>query len=83
MQKKAKQEKAELVGFLSVGLDSEDGHERITTNDHFLIVGGSSETHERMQDVSIHFNESLQKRGKRLEDAEVQEALDLLREALE
>ena len=83
MQKKAKQEKPELVGFLGVGLDAEDGHERVTKNDHFLLVGGSAETHERMQDVSIHFNEQLQKRGKRLGETEPQEAIELLRELLD
>lgn len=83
MAKKAKQTQAEVVGFLGVGLDNEDGHQRLTQNNHFLLVGGSAETHERMQDVSIRFNESLDKRGKRLQDTEVAEALDLLRDALE
>jgi hypothetical protein len=83
MAKKAKKAQAEVVGFLGVGLDSEDGHQRITNNENFLLVGGSAETHERMQDVSIYFNEELGKRGKRLRDAEVKEALDLLREALD
>ena len=64
-------------------VDNEDGHQRITNNEHFLLIGGSAETHERMQDVSIHFNEELQKRGKRLEETEPQEAADLLRDALE
>jgi predicted DNA-binding protein len=36
-----------------------------------------------MQDVSIRFNEELGKRGKRLQDAEAEEAADLLREAME
>jgi hypothetical protein len=36
-----------------------------------------------MQDVSIRFNESLSKRGKRLEDTEPQEAFDLLQDAIE
>ena len=73
---------AQVVGFLGVGLDG-DGHRRVTECDHFLLVGGSAETHERMQDVSIYFNEELEKRGKRLQDAEAKEALDLLREALD
>ena len=81
--KKAKRDEVQLVGFLGVGLDNEDGHQRITNNEHFLLVGGSAETHERMQDVSIRFNEELQKRGKRLQDAELEEAADLLRDAME
>ncbi len=83
MGKKAKGKKAEVVGFLGVGLDNQDGHQRVTHNENFLLVGGSAETHERMQDVSIYFNEQLGERGKRLEEAEPQEAVDLLREALE
>ena len=83
MPRKRKEKKAEVVGFVGVGLDNEDGHQRVTNNEHFLLVGGSEETHEHMQDVSIYFNEELQKRGKRLEEAEVQEALDLLREAMD
>ena len=83
MAKKEKKAQAEVVGFLGVGLDNEDGHQRITNAENFLIVGGSAETHERMQDVTIYFNEELDKRGKRLSDTEVKEALDLLREALD
>jgi hypothetical protein len=83
MAKKTKPKKVELVGFLGVGLDNEDGHERVTRNDNFFLVGGSAETHEQMQDVSIRFNEGLEERGKRLKDAELQEVLDLLREAMD
>lgn len=83
MAKKEKKPEVEVLGFVGVGLDGADGHRRITNNDHFLLVGGSAETHERMQDVSIHFNEELQKRGKELTEAEPEEALDLLREALD
>jgi hypothetical protein len=81
--KKSRREETEVVGFLSVGLDNEDGHQRLTRTDHFIIVGGSAETHEQMQDTAIYFNEGLEQRGKRLEEASVEEALDLLREALD
>lgn len=83
MAKKSKQEKVEVVGFVGVGLDNTDGHERVTRNESFFLVGGSAETHERMQDVSIRFNESLENRGKRLQDTEPQEAFDLLMDAME
>lgn len=75
--------RAEILGIVGVGLDNEDGEERVTRNENFLIVGGSQETHERMQDTSIRFNEALEARGKRLEETEVEEALDLLRKALD
>jgi len=71
----------EVVGLVGVGLDSEDGHKRITRGEEFLLVGGSEETHDRMQDVAIHFSESLKERGKRLRDATIDEIVDLLRKA--
>ena len=82
-KKKDDGDKAEVVGFLGVGLDNQDGHQRLTRSDNFLLVGGSAETHEHMQDVAIYFDEALETRGKRLQDAEVKEVLDLLRQALD
>jgi hypothetical protein len=82
-KKKDRQEQVEIVGFLGVGLDNEDGHQRLTHSEHFFLIGGSAETHERMQDTAIRFAAALDERGKRLEDASVEEALDLLRDALE
>ena len=83
MAKKTKKEEVQVVGFIGVGLDNEDGHRRLTQNENFLLVGGSSETHEKMQDASIYFNEKLEQRGKPLQETEPQEAMDLLREALD
>ena len=77
------QGKRELVGFVGVGLDSEDGHQRLTHAEHFFLVGGSAETHERMQDTAIRFNEALGRSGKSLRQTPPAEAADLLREALE
>jgi hypothetical protein len=79
--RKAKEKQAEVVGLLGVGLDNEDGHKRITRGDEFLLVGGSEETHERMQDVAIRVSESLKDRGKRLQDAAPEEVIDLIRKA--
>jgi hypothetical protein len=73
----------QVVGFLGVGLDNRDGHQRLTRTENFLLVGGSAETHERMQDTAIRFGEALQKRGKALPEATPEEALDLLRQALD
>jgi hypothetical protein len=78
-----KQTEVELVGFLGVGLDDKDGHQRLTRTEHFFLIGGSAETHERMQDTAIRFNDALDSRGKQLSDASSDEVLDLLREALE
>jgi hypothetical protein len=78
-----KKKQPEVIGFLGVGLDSNDGHQRLTRTDNFFLVGGSQETHEHMQDVTIRFNESLEKRGKRLKDTSVPEVEDLMKEAMD
>lgn len=72
-----------ILGIVGLGLDGADGETRVTRNENFLLVGGSQETHERMQDASIRFNEALEARGKRLEETEPEEALDLLRDAMD
>ena len=79
----SRKNKKQVVGFLGVGLDNKDGHKRLTRTDNFLLVGGSQETHEQMQEVTIRFNESLDERGKRLDETSLQEVLDLMRKALD
>lgn len=53
---------------LGLGLDSKDGHVRITKGKNFRLFGGSQETHEMMQEKAVKFNEHLNKRHKTLED---------------
>jgi hypothetical protein len=73
----------QVVGFLGVGLDNKDGHQRLTQSEHFVLVGGSAKTHEHMQDTAIRFTEALQKRGKRLGDASAEEVIEILHESSE
>jgi hypothetical protein len=73
----------QFLGFLGVGMDNDDGEKRITRSEHFFLVGGSAETHERMQDTAIRFGEKLKDRGKTLRETVAEEAIDLLRESLE
>jgi hypothetical protein len=73
----------EVVGFLGVGLDSRDEHKRITQSEHFVLLGGSSETHERMQDTVMRFEEALKRTGKPLCETPADSAADLLREAMD
>jgi hypothetical protein len=75
--------KREVLGFVGVGLDGKDGHKRLTHSEHFFIVGGSAETHERMQDTAVRFGENLKKKGKTLKETEPEEALDILRDSLD
>lgn len=75
--------KPTLAGILGVGLDAEDGQKRITRTEEMVLVGGSADTHERMQETAIKFGEGLEKRGKKLSEASVEEVIDLLRDAIE
>ena len=58
---------------LGLGLDSKDGHLRITKGDNFRLFGGSEDTHEMMQEKAMKFNEQLDKRHKGLEDIDEKE----------
>ena len=73
MARKSKEKTTQTLGLIGVGFDNQDEHKRITEGEDFLLVGGSQETHERMQDVAIHVTESLKTKGKRLQDACVDE----------
>jgi hypothetical protein len=78
---RTKRSKPELVGLLGVGLDSKDEHKRLTRADDIILVGGSQETHAKMQDVAIRLNETLKNRGKRLRDVCPEEVVELIHEA--
>ena len=62
---------------LGLGLDSKDGHLRITKGDNFRLFGGSQDTHEMMQEKAIKFNEQLDKRHKSLDDINEKEFLEI------
>ncbi|PXA04265.1 hypothetical protein DDZ13_06930 [Coraliomargarita sinensis] len=67
--------KAHLVG---VGLDNSDGHKRITQAERFAIVGGSEETHGRMTETVVKTFETLDRKGKSLEEVEKQELAEII-----
>lgn len=75
--KSKQQKKAWLLG---LGLDSDDGHTRITRGDNFRLVGGSEDTHAVMQEKAVKFNEKLADRGKRLDDISKDEFRDIAHE---
>ena len=54
-----------------------DGHKRLTKGENFILAGGSEETHSKMTEGMIKFNEHLKKRGKQLEDVSKEEFTDL------
>jgi hypothetical protein len=82
-KKSRRKTEPKVGGILGVGLDNTDGHKRITKTEEMVLVGGSEETHERMQETAIKFSEELERRGKALPETTVREAIDLLREAIE
>ncbi|MCF0234634.1 MAG: hypothetical protein HUK22_06605 [Thermoguttaceae bacterium] len=67
---------------LGVGLDS-DGGKRMTRGKNFTLVGGTAETHAIMQETAVKMNESLEKKGKTLEEVSPQEFRDMLYEVSE
>jgi hypothetical protein len=81
--RKPRETKPEVVGLFGVGFDHQDEHQRITEGDEFLLIGGSEETHEHMQDVAIHVTEALKTKGKRLQDACVEEVIELMHKAMD
>ena len=68
---------------LGLAFDAADGHKRLTRGDNFILLGGSADTHQVMQETAIKINERLSTRGKRLEDASVEELRDICREIAE
>jgi hypothetical protein len=71
-----------ISAILGVGLDAADGHQRVTRSQEMLLVGGSSETHERMQETAIRFAAELERSGRKLHETPASVALELLREAI-
>ena len=66
---------------LGMGFDNKDGHKRVTEGDNFCLVGGSEETHDRMTETAIKFNEKLARKGKRLSDLSPEEFRDMMQES--
>jgi len=53
-----------LRGMLGVGVDNRDGHKRVTKGPRYYLVGGSKDTHERMQEFAMKFDEKVKERDK-------------------
>lgn len=74
MRSAGKKPKATLLG---MAFDAADGHTRLTRGKNFVLCGGSTETHEVMQETATKINEHLDKRGRRLEDMSLGELRDI------
>jgi hypothetical protein len=82
-KKKTKNPRATIARVVGVGLDASDGHQRITRTEEMVLVGGSAETHERMQETAIRFAEELEKTGRPLQETPIRDAIAILRVAIE
>jgi hypothetical protein len=54
----------ERLHVLGVATDNQDGHSRVTETDGVTLIGGSKESHEKMQEHAIKLGEEAAKRGK-------------------
>ena len=68
MSAEERRKKDRCTFLLGIGFDNDDGHVRLTRGDDFHLVGGSEETHRRMQDKVMELTEDLAKRGKSIRD---------------
>jgi hypothetical protein len=80
---RAANEARQSAALLGLAFDCSDGQTRLTRGQNFFLLGGSQESHAVMQETAIKINEHLDKRGKRLEDASVNELRDICREVIE
>ena len=66
------------AGLVVIGLDNQDGQKRVTLGEHFVLVGGSEETHGRMTETAIKTFEELKRRDKRLETVDRRELAEIV-----
>jgi hypothetical protein len=69
-----------IAGLLGVGFDARPDEKRVTRGENFLLVGGSRETHGRMVETVLTFNELVDKRGKRLEEVNARDLGEIAEE---
>jgi hypothetical protein len=69
-----------IKGLLGVGLDGEPDEKRITRGKNFFLLGGSRETHQRMTETALKFNEKVEERGKPLDEVNARELREITHE---
>jgi len=57
--------RAAIIGF---GLDGRDDHQRLSTGDQCILVGGSQETHAEMLETMLRLESELERLGQGLAD---------------
>ena len=66
--------KAAIIGF---GLDGRDSHQRLSTGEECLLVGGSAETHAEMLEILLRLESELDRRGQKLGDVSPADLADI------
>jgi hypothetical protein len=66
--------RATIIGF---GLDGADNHQRISTGDQCILVGGSAETHAEMLETMLRLDSELERLGQSLADVTPDELAEL------
>ncbi len=72
-----------IRGLLGLAFDGDGQQTRITRGENFRLYGGSQETHERMVETAVRFNEEVDKRGKPLEEINARDLEEIRHELSE
>ncbi len=66
--------RAAIIGF---GLDGADNHQRLSTGDQCILVGGSAETHAEMLETMLRLESELERLGQALGDVTPDELAEI------
>ena len=66
--------RAAIIGF---GLDGSDDHQRLSTGEECILVGGSAETHAEMLETMLRLESELERLGMGLADVPPAELADI------
>jgi len=80
---KATKKRQKSAALLGLAFDNEDGETRLTKGSNFVLCGGSHDTHAVMQETAIKINETLDRRGKQLEEVSLEELQDICEDVTE
>lgn len=70
----ARRVRAAIIGF---GLDGQDNHQRLSTGETCLLIGGSAETHAEMLETMLRLETELDRRGQHLSDVSPTELAEI------
>ena len=72
-----------IAGLVGLGFDARPDEKRVTRGKNFLLLGGSRQTHGRMVETVLAFNELVDKRGKRIEEVNARDLGEIAEELRE